>query len=444
MKKFLSSVPNETFFPRDTHQQFYSSWTRLDAIAFAVVPFLLIAYFMSLGVASASDNLFGTIMLLLGLAVLIQKKGIAAPSSVKVMYYTGMALFAMVVVHAIVGNNIEMLFKFQFENLRNMLILPLIAVLLSVVRFNAQGVWRLIVLAGLYTVVMVGAILIEQPERGTGVLSEAIVVGNLGMLFGLLSLVAVLGLQGKWWKTLALLVFVSGVMLSVLSQTRSGWVAFIIAIFLLMWAFWGIKRKTFFVVLTGVVVFTIGMWVFWDRLPIEGRIMQAVMDIERYFEGNSNSSVGARLDMWKITLHAFTEYPVFGWGVTPFKETFVNYLNQGVGSFNLSAGDDGFAQPHNDYMFLLYHFGLVGLGLALTLLLYPVYVLLKIVKQAKNEQNYERVYLALTGLIAIEALLDFMMFNLALMNKIFYVAVIVVFMVLFALHSQATKSVSKC
>jgi O-antigen ligase len=444
VKKFVSSVPNETCFPRDTHQQFYASWTRLDAIAFAVVPFLLIAFFVSLGVASASDNLFGTIMLLLGLAVLIQKKGIAAPSSVKVMYYTGIALFAMVVVHAIVGNNIEMLFKFQFENLRNMLILPLIAVLLSVVRFNAQGVWRLIVLAGLYTVVMVGAILIEQPARGTGVLSEAIVVGNLGMLFGLLSLVAVLGLQGKWWKTLALLVFVSGVMLSMLSQTRAGWVAFIIAIFLLMWAFWGIKRKTFFVVLTGVVVFTIGMWLFWDRLPIEGRIMQAVMDIERYFEGNSNSSVGARLDMWKITLHAFTEYPVFGWGVTPFKETFVNYLNQGVGSFNLSAGDDGFAQPHNDYMFLLYHFGLVGLGLALTLLLFPVYVLLKIVKQAKNEQNYERVYLALTGLIAIEALLDFMMFNLALMNKIFYVAVIVVFMVLFALHSQTTKSVSKC
>ena len=443
MKKLLSEIPKETCFPRDTYQQPYASWTRLDALAFAAVPFLLIAYFVSLGVASAADNLFGTLMLLLGLAVLLQKKGIAAPSSVKVMYYTGMALFAMVVVHAIVGNNIEMLFKFQFENLRNMLILPLIAVLLSVVRFNAQGVWRLIVLAGLYTTVLAGIVLIEQTPRGAGVLSEAIVVGNIGMLFGLLSLVAFFGLQGKKWKGLALLVFVSGIMLSVLSQTRAGWVAFIIAIFLLMWAFWGIKRKTFFAMLAGAVVFVIALWLFWERLPIEGRIMQAVTDIERYFEGNSNSSVGARLDMWKIALHAFTEHPVFGWGVTPFKETFVSYLNQGVGSFNLSAGQDGFAQPHNDYMFLLYHFGLVGFGLALALLLYPAFVLIKKLRQAKMQQNYEAVYLALTGLIAIEALLDFMMFNLALMNKIFYVAVIVVFMVLFALHSQAASSPSK-
>lgn len=443
MKFFLSTIPNETCFPRDTNPAFYSGWTRLDSFIFVAVPFLLMAYFVSLGVASSLDNLFGTLMLLLGLSLLIQRKGIVAPRAVKVMYYTGIALFIMVVVHAVIGNDIEMLFNFQFENLRNMLILPLIAILLSVIRFNAQGVWRLIVLAGLYTVAMVGIIVIEQPVRGTGVLSEAIVVGNIGMLFGLLSLVAFFGLRGRGWKALAFTVFVFGVLLSVLSQTRSGWVAFIIAIALLMWAFWGIKRKLFFAMLAGVVVFLIAMYLTWDLLPIEARVLQAVNDIEQYLEGNSNSSVGARLDMWKIALHAFTEYPLFGWGVTPFKETFLHYLNQGVGSYSLSAGSDGFAQPHNDYMFILYHFGLVGFALTLTLLFYPIYVLTKAMRQAQIEKNYERVYLALTGLIALEALLDFMMFNLALMNKIFYVAVIVVFMVLFALHSQSTQPVPK-
>ena len=51
-----------------------------------------------------------------------------------------------------------------------------------------------------------------------------------------------------------------------------------------------------------------------------GRLQEGIADLEKFQSGNSNSSWGIRLELWKLSLDAFFSKPVFGWGVQPFKE----------------------------------------------------------------------------------------------------------------------------
>lgn len=400
-----------------------------------LVPYLFIAYFVALGTTSNLDGTFSGVILILGLWLLFIKI-YAVPPVIKITLIIGMLLFFMALAHATLDDNLEMLFKFQFANLRNMIFLPLIALVIMHAQLSMQSVWRIIVLAGSYTVFYSILVLIEQPKRSEGLLSEAIVLGNIAMMFALLSLVAFFGLQGRWWKLLAMIVVLFGMTLSMLSGTRAGLVAMLITGLVLLWSFYGVERRNFLITLGVFVFIAIFTALFWEHIPVQQRVIVAFNQLELYFEGNSNSSVGARLDMWKIGLLAFLEQPIFGWGTTPYKEVFIDYVNSGVVNFELNAEETGFAQPHNDYILVLFHFGLVGLLLVLSFIFYPAMVFIKAITQAKQQKDLQLLYFALTGLVAIEVLLDFMMFNLAFMNKIFYVYSVVILMVLFVLSPR--------
>ena len=407
-----------------------------------ILPLLVVGYLMALGSVSSIENAFASSLLLIGAFYLI-KKQFCFSRELKVLLGIGFALFVMVFLQALIGGKIEMLFKFQFANLRNMLILPFILAVIVNLKLSPQSLWRIIVLSGLYTFFYSILVIVERPERGIGLLEEAIVIGNMGIMFSLMSLVAIFAINGRYWKLLASVVFLSGLVLSVLSGTRAGWVALLVTGCILLWVFYGQNRRYFLMTSFGFVLLTVLAVLFWNFLPIEQRILAAVNDLAMYSEGNSNSSIGARLDMWKIGLLAFTENPVFGWGVTPYKETFVAYLNNGIGNFNLVNGHTGYAQPHNDYVLVLYHFGIVGFGLVMSFILYPAFVFIKKMNQAKLKGNSEMVYVSLTGLVAIEVLLDFMMFNLAFMNKLFYVYIIIVLMSLTILTLQEAQQHKK-
>ena len=47
---------------------------------------------------------------------------------------------------------------------------------------------------------------------------------------------------------------------------------------------------------------------------LTGRMQQGVSDLVQYSHGNTNSSWGLRLTMWKMAILAFPEAPIFGWG----------------------------------------------------------------------------------------------------------------------------------
>ena len=318
-----------------------------------ISPFILIGYFITLGLTSDLSNTFAGLIILMGIFLLGKQNRSNFPKPYWVMLFLGLMLFLMAVSHVIYSNDFDMFFKFQFDTLKNMLALPFIAAVIVNMKPSFQSVWRIIVLSAVYTLIYSILVIIESPARGQGLLDEPIVIGNLGMMFGLLSLVAILGLNGRYWKLLALVTFLSGFTLSILSGTRAGWTAVVVTGLLFLWVFYSFDRKKFLVSLAAILLVILGVVVFWNALPIEARIIQASNDIKSYLDGISNTSVGSRLDMWQVGLTAFIDKPIFGWGTIPFRETFVAYTMQGVGHYNLNINPRGFAQPHNDYVFML-------------------------------------------------------------------------------------------
>lgn len=402
--------------------------------------FLIIGFLISSAMVTNLNNFFAVILVLTAFILLAQGYSIELPSPIKYMILIGALLSGMVFLHAFFGRDINMLFKFQFENMRNLILLILFAIIVSKLKITAQLFWKTIIFTGLYTLPLVVLVYFEGAHRGHGWLEEAIKIGNFAILFLLIAIPALFGVKGWVWKIFALIVIVSGLLLSILSQTRAGWVAFIVAAFILLWSFYRLDKKYFYALFSILTLLILAVIFYWNELPIEKRYLQALNDVNRYFnEGFSNSSVGARLDMWLIAYHAFLDKPIFGWGVVPFKETMVSFIEQGVGNFQLKGVEgEGFAQPHNDYMFVLYHFGLVGFILVLTFLLTPVIYLINVIRSRVSGDSLSKqvILLSVAGLLALEALLDFMVFNLAFNNQILYVVLVIVFMAIFAIKNE--------
>lgn len=87
---------------------------------------------------------------------------------------------------------------------------------------------------------------------------------------------------------------------------------------------------------------------------ITGRLQQGLNDLILYSTGNSNSSWGIRLELWKLSLEGFLVKPFFGWGKDAF-ESMINYgLPYGVPEFQA-------VNFHSDFFNTLAMNGIVGL-----------------------------------------------------------------------------------
>ena len=87
---------------------------------------------------------------------------------------------------------------------------------------------------------------------------------------------------------------------------------------------------------------------------LSGRLMEGVNDLKQLAQGNSNSSWGIRVELWKLALQAFLERPYFGWGLPPID----NVLSSG---FLLPDGIPNVGHFHNDLLESIVMGGAVGL-----------------------------------------------------------------------------------
>ncbi len=94
------------------------------------------------------------------------------------------------------------------------------------------------------------------------------------------------------------------------------------------------------------------------------RMQDAVEETDGYFvTGNANTSVGARLEMWRTALILFPQQPILGWGKEGFLERKKAMITEGkVAAF---TGDH--THSHNEYLDALVKRGLLGLFNVLTL-----------------------------------------------------------------------------
>lgn len=326
-------------------------------------------------------------------------------------YWKISLLLFFVVCFSILMTNPTLFFIAKFEPYWILILWPIFLMALAHSDLSFDQFIKTFLLAGLVLLVWLILVLIEEPKRGVGLLDDPIQRGNIAMMVGLLSLVMVFYFKSIFWKLLSFIVFISGVGLSILSASRGGWLAFFISaltLFFVLWRFDKKQIKLFFIVL----VFFLGLiFLNIQDTPIISRINQALSDLERYFlQDYARTSVGYRLEMWLVSIHAFTDKAILGWGFDSFSSVYNQFVSQGL--VEPPPGNRNWGQPHNDYLRFLVELGLVGFVTLMAFLLYPVKVYissLQYVEQLEKNKSRELVYLVLLGLVITESMMEFML-----------------------------------
>lgn len=395
---------------------------------------LLLLFFLFSGLLISQWNNFHYLFFLLGVGVVWQSGFNLLPQQ-RLMSFFAFSFFLLVWLSLIVSGHHEKLFGYRFSVILPLLFTPFYFALFNRVSFSIEQIWKLVVLAGLYTVVYDALLFYQNPARGTGLLETPITRGNMGMLFSALALVAVWGVKSKVWKALAIVVFVAGLLLSLKSGSRGGWLSVLTVYLTLLWVKYHFNREQFKqLAWLGVGVGVLIMLLL-PHLPLMGRLETTWLNVNKYFmNGDYVSSIGYRFEMWRAAWYGFLEKPFLGWGFNSFDEIFTKFRDLGV-----VGGSPGhlWGHPHNDYMLLLSEMGIVGFFFAMSILLYPAILFLKGMRQAVLEQSDTMLYLSLTGLVLVEVIMEFMLSDQSFtMRYPFHFYLVLVLLLMTALLKQ--------
>lgn len=209
--------------------------------------------------------------------------------------------------------------------------------------------------------------------------------GNIAMSLGLFCLCGMFWAQKKGrlaFSLFMLLGFFSGMGASFLSGTRGGWVLLPVMLLTIGVLFKEcLYRKKVLAMITGILLCGGGLIV-QPQSGVEARIAQAQQDISQYLDKtNSNTSLGIRFQLWQSAWQSFTEKPLFGWGNNGIRESQKAQLMRGeisqfIYNFNSHA--------HNQFLDEMAKRGIIGLGTFLLMLLVPVFLVKRRLRQPHN------------------------------------------------------------
>lgn len=263
--------------------------------------------------------------------------------------------------------------------------------------------WSGLAVGGILTACWAGyQKLFLQVDRALGH-THVIQFGNIAMLTGLFCL-AGLGWASaherrRFWVPLMLAGAVGGVLGSLFSGSRGGWVGLPLVLLVLYRAyseFFSRRLKVLLpvlVLLGAVVVYHV------PQLGVQERVHAAFNDIERYQQGDSNTSLGARFEMWRAAGQLILQKPLLGWGE----------VNYDPAMRKLAAQDKAnplvtdFGHPHNEVLNAAAKRGLPGLLALLALYLVP----LRLFGRGLRSADLTQRSLATAGTLLPVAYIDF-------------------------------------
>jgi O-antigen ligase len=171
--------------------------------------------------------------------------------------------------------------------------------------------------------------LVLHIERPGGFIN-AITFGDLALLLGLLSLAGAIDLRDR--RRDALLAGVgalAGLAASVLTGTRGGWAALVLAALVLGRHVVRIDGRRMRVLLAAGVAALAAAW-FTPALGVQGRFAQGVHEARAWYEGGTVwTNVGTRLELWKGAAMLIREHPVLGMSFDACRLRLAEYAQAG-------------------------------------------------------------------------------------------------------------------
>ena len=245
--------------------------------------------------------------------------------------------------------------------------------------------------------------LFEGVERATGY-TYVIQFGNLSMLLGILCLAglgwAVVQPRRKAWVALLLLGAVAGVLGSLFSGSRGGWIGLP---FVLLVLYRGFGRQLPGMLKVGALLVVVAGALMMYLLPQTGvqlRVHEAFNDVSLYIsDDNPDTSVGARFEMWRGAFHLILEKPLTGWGENGYQRGMQVLADNGVVDEVVTL----YGHAHNEFIDAFAKRGVVGLAVLLAMFLIPM----RLFASQITSTNLELRSLAVAGVLLPVAFIDF-------------------------------------
>ncbi|HGO5814612.1 TPA: O-antigen ligase family protein [Mannheimia haemolytica] len=204
--------------------------------------------------------------------------------------------------------------------------------------------------------------------------------GNISILLGLFSIT----IAFYWFSekknriaTLYIVFAAFGLLASILSGARGGWIAFPFCFLLILaFNFRHINKK---IIACCAILLTIilTLFIYKPEFGIQKRYQQAINDIYHYTEkGNKNSSLGARFDMWENALTAINEKPILGHGSSGYE----SFKQKQVQSKQMAKSTLRFNSLHNQYLESFVKRGIIGFIVLIAILVIPLAIFIKRLK----------------------------------------------------------------
>ncbi|MBU1446737.1 MAG: O-antigen ligase family protein [Gammaproteobacteria bacterium] len=229
-------------------------------------------------------------------------------------------------------------------------------------------------------------------------------LGDTAILLAFLSLFSInwIRADGLAVKALKISGVFAGLIVTVLSQARGGWVA--IPIFVAVYIYAHSQAEQFRRLV--VVAATAGLVVLLSYLfidPVQLRIGMIFSDLSQFQAGNIDTSIGVRLQLWSAAIQLIVENPIFGVGADGFGGAMGSLSEQGL--ITPIAAELGRGEVHSEILAQTVRFGVFGLGFILAVYFVPLYYFLKLAKSANRQQ-------AVPALMGICVTLGFFVFGL--------------------------------
>ena len=265
--------------------------------------------------------------------------------------------------------------------------------------------------------------------------------GDIAMSLGLFSFVIAFHLLdiNKHKKKLVALVIlfgIFGVLASLLSFARGGWVGIPILLLILIFLYRHLLSKKL-LLLGGITFLCIISVVLTVNNKFVNRLSEAQYELKLYLSGDDKvSSIGERLDMWKIGSKAFLEHPISGWSL---KE--LDYYKKDLSDKNIvTKASISFSHLHNQFIDESVKKGIVGGVAILGVFFLPLYVFYT---KQKNKQNNKRIkFITTLGIVHILSTMSYCLTQAFISHNsgnIFYFFVLFLFYA-FMVNESATTS----
>jgi O-antigen ligase len=195
------------------------------------------------------------------------------------------------------------------------------------------------------------------------------------------SLNAILVLRKKTvgLKILLVLAVIFALIACLLTQVRGSWIAIPVLLFYYVIYLYRNGNPKFLIttlLISGVIIGGAS-----QNQSLKNRVLLIANDLQEYSQGNSKSSIGSRLDMFKAAGVLIKQNPIFGHGLNSYSPLATKIRNDTPG---MSRDVGVWANPHNEILQVLVEKGIIGLLTLLLLFLVPGWLFLKALNKTVN------------------------------------------------------------